>query len=455
MAVGGGSAERKAEELAASGDASAGAWAAGAEGERRAAAELARLSEAWTVLHDRLLSPGRSPVNLDHVVVGPAGAFLIDAKNWRGAITAWEGNLFQHTGGAEARQSVSKHQEVAKVHGMAAFMAAESGLPVTPVICLAGRHEDDFGDPQLVRGVWVVPASRLTEWLAGRPGLLDRAAVERASVTLMTSFPSTTTDPLLLSAMGTAVNAAQPRRAKRARRASSTSSRPMPLIPKPRRRRSAIGRMLRVLVMAALAVVAVNVAAKELPDMLDAVVAEALGPGGGSTATEGVLATPSTDVANRGASPTTVSSPRQLTSTAAAMPVVVSTCGNLSAAQVGKILGRTVQPIASQVSCAWGTRLDDPRTTLVTLQTKDKHAAYETNLEISASQRRTVFGATHINFQQATGLWVAAGQPIGSGSRLVTARYATQVAVSTHALEISDDRARALATKVAVAANAG
>lgn len=86
MAIGGGSADRKAEELAAAGDPSAAAWAAGAAGERRVADELAKLLEAWTVFHDRLLSPGLSPVNLDHVVVGPGGAFLIDART--GAATS-------------------------------------------------------------------------------------------------------------------------------------------------------------------------------------------------------------------------------------------------------------------------------------------------------------------------------------------------------------------------------
>lgn len=121
VAVGGGSADRKAQDLAAAGDVSAGAWAAGAEGERRVAAALSALPEAWTVLHDRLLSPGLSAVNLDHVVVGPGGAFFIDAKNWKGSITAWEGNLYQHTGSRDARQSVSKHQDVGKVHGMAAM----------------------------------------------------------------------------------------------------------------------------------------------------------------------------------------------------------------------------------------------------------------------------------------------------------------------------------------------
>lgn len=219
MAIGGGSADRKAEELAAAGDPSAAAWAAGAAGERRVADELAKLLEAWTVFHDRLLSPGLSPVNLDHVVVGPGGAFLIDAKNWSGNIAVWQGNLFQHLGAGEGRQSLRKHQEVAKVHGMAAYMAAESGMPVAPVICLAGRSESNFGEPQLIRGVWVIPASNLRAWLESRPMVLQRDQVERSAVTLMTSFPSTTTDPQLLSAMGAAATKSQPRQIRPTRRA--------------------------------------------------------------------------------------------------------------------------------------------------------------------------------------------------------------------------------------------
>lgn len=37
----------------------------------------------WMVLHDRRRQPG-SPANLDHVLIGPPGVFVIDAKNWTG-----------------------------------------------------------------------------------------------------------------------------------------------------------------------------------------------------------------------------------------------------------------------------------------------------------------------------------------------------------------------------------
>ena len=54
----------------------------------------------------------------------------------------------------------------------------------------------------MVRGVWVVPVGRLVEWLAGRPRLVEDDALHRLSTLVMTEFPSTTTDPQLLAAIG-------------------------------------------------------------------------------------------------------------------------------------------------------------------------------------------------------------------------------------------------------------
>lgn len=67
-------------------------------------------------------------------------------------------------------------------------------------------------------------------------------------------------------------------------------------------------------------------------------------------------------------SSTPVKSSKKSAAPPAAQPAVpVSRCAGLSAAQVGKIIGRTVHPIATTGSCAWGARLDDARTTLVEL----------------------------------------------------------------------------------------
>lgn len=53
-------------------------WATGATGERRLAKNLAELGDRTSVLHDRRVPKSRA--NLDHLVVGPAGVYVIDSK---------------------------------------------------------------------------------------------------------------------------------------------------------------------------------------------------------------------------------------------------------------------------------------------------------------------------------------------------------------------------------------
>lgn len=58
----------------------------GNEGEMLVGQQLDLLDGAgWRVLHDRRKSV-TSPANLDHVVVGPSGVFVIDSKNWSGGL---------------------------------------------------------------------------------------------------------------------------------------------------------------------------------------------------------------------------------------------------------------------------------------------------------------------------------------------------------------------------------
>jgi Nuclease-related domain len=61
------------------------AWRRGAAGGRRTARLLSHLERhGWAVLHD-LAVPG-SPANLDHLVIGPGGVFVIDSSGrlWHG-----------------------------------------------------------------------------------------------------------------------------------------------------------------------------------------------------------------------------------------------------------------------------------------------------------------------------------------------------------------------------------
>lgn len=60
------------------------AFIRGADGENQVARSLTTLPDSFHVIHDLATPFG----NLDHVVVGPTGVFIIDAKSWRGVVAA-------------------------------------------------------------------------------------------------------------------------------------------------------------------------------------------------------------------------------------------------------------------------------------------------------------------------------------------------------------------------------
>lgn len=66
-------------------------WKRGAEGERKTAKALKPLlRKGWVVEHD-LQQEGKA--NLDHVLTGPPGVFLLETKNLAGTISVEEGVL--------------------------------------------------------------------------------------------------------------------------------------------------------------------------------------------------------------------------------------------------------------------------------------------------------------------------------------------------------------------------
>jgi hypothetical protein len=90
------------------------AWRRGTAGERRTARLLGPLERnGWAILHDLAL-PG-SRANLEHLVIGPGGVFVIDSKQYRGRLQfdssgrLWHGRyplaLTLHTVSFEADQA--------------------------------------------------------------------------------------------------------------------------------------------------------------------------------------------------------------------------------------------------------------------------------------------------------------------------------------------------------------
>jgi hypothetical protein len=141
------------------------AWRRGAAGERRTARLLDPLERhGWAVLHD-LAVPG-SRANLDHLVIGPGGVFVIDSKQYRGRLQLdpsgqlWHGRYPL----APTLRAVSFEAD------QAAQVLPDPGVAVLPVVAVHGVQVP-WGKV-VVQGVPVIAARRLPSMLRALPPLL-------------------------------------------------------------------------------------------------------------------------------------------------------------------------------------------------------------------------------------------------------------------------------------------
>jgi hypothetical protein len=143
----------------------ANAWQRGATGERRTARLLSQLERhGWAVLHD-LAVPG-SRANLDHLVIGPGGVFVIDSKQYRGRLQLdptgrlWHGRYPL----GPALQAVSFEAD------QTAQVLPDPGVVVRPIMAIHGARVP-WGKV-LMDGIPVVPARRLPSMLRALPTVL-------------------------------------------------------------------------------------------------------------------------------------------------------------------------------------------------------------------------------------------------------------------------------------------
>jgi hypothetical protein len=141
------------------------AWRRGAAGERRTARLLGQLERhGWAVLHDLAL-PG-SRANLDHLVIGPGGVFVIDSKQYRGRLRLdpsgrlWHGRYPL----APILRAVSFEAD------QAAQVLTDPDVVVVPIMAIHGAQVP-WGKV-VVEGVPVVSARRLPSMLRALPAVL-------------------------------------------------------------------------------------------------------------------------------------------------------------------------------------------------------------------------------------------------------------------------------------------
>jgi hypothetical protein len=158
-------------------------WRQGADGEKATARALRRLTRnGWVVVHDL----DRRRGNIDHVLVGPPGIFLLDSKDLFGAVSVTGGRLSvrwrEDPGDGYENRSMAPRIRVAAIELERALR--DGGIRqhrVQPVVVLWARFEQRSimsGEVAWVRG------KDLAKVLEQRPAQLSPAELDEVAAFL-------------------------------------------------------------------------------------------------------------------------------------------------------------------------------------------------------------------------------------------------------------------------------
>jgi nuclease-like protein len=150
-------------------------WQRGAKGERHTARLLRRLHrDGYVVFHD--LAVPDSDANVDHLVIGPTGLFVIDSKQWTGSVHQSADGLVWHN-------HYPLDRTLETVRWEAETLGRLLGTRTAALLCVHGAHVQAGGlDAQ---GVAIVPDHRLRSAL-GYDRVLSDADLELLATTAWT-----------------------------------------------------------------------------------------------------------------------------------------------------------------------------------------------------------------------------------------------------------------------------
>ena len=144
-------------------------WQRGGQGERHTARLLDRLTrDGYVVFHD-VAVPG-SDANVDHLVIGPSGVFVIDSKQWTGEVRQGADGLVWHN-------HYPLDRTLETVCWAARAISRVLGTRAAALLCVHGAHV--HGGGLHAQGVAVVPAHLL------RGALGDDRVLSDAEVALL------------------------------------------------------------------------------------------------------------------------------------------------------------------------------------------------------------------------------------------------------------------------------
>lgn len=121
-------------------------WLKGALGEQQTALLLEPLRhEGFVILHDR--RQPESSGNIDHIVVGPSGIFVIETKNWQGTISTDGQELYCNRTDAFAAKSALATRAISQAQGEARAVWSATGAShwVSAIVVI---HGATMAEPQ-------------------------------------------------------------------------------------------------------------------------------------------------------------------------------------------------------------------------------------------------------------------------------------------------------------------
>jgi hypothetical protein len=165
-------------------------WQTGAEGERKTARTLRRLDGGkWLAVHDVQHVHG----NYDHVLVGPAGVFLLESKHPGSDAYLRDGQLWlrrRHDPQADCAEPRPRRRVLFGASQLSRELHESTGRPVwvKAVVVLWCAFEPDIHEDD--RCVFIHGAA-LRDWLEQQPHVLaiDALRAYRAAIEEFTSMP--------------------------------------------------------------------------------------------------------------------------------------------------------------------------------------------------------------------------------------------------------------------------
>jgi hypothetical protein len=169
------------------------AWAIGARGEEKLAEALAAIP-GLQVLNDRAVRGTQG--NIDHIVIGPAGVFVVDAKHIEGLIHIenvgpfWRSEPRLYVGRRDKSElAFAMEWQVTAVRDALVAAGIDPLPPITPVLCFVDGRWPFFRPPDEFAGVRLESELSIVDILRGTQ-LFEAAEIEALARVLAEALPA-------------------------------------------------------------------------------------------------------------------------------------------------------------------------------------------------------------------------------------------------------------------------